>query len=195
MNANNLPEKNIEDTRKRIYEFIVLNMEKMSNPQYYEVIGMYGGFLTKEQRMELNKKYAKIDGDRQIANHDINSKFREEYFNKHLDIQFDESLPMNSSYNMKIATKKAEDESLLNKAIEAFNEVKNTGLSDEAYKIRGDNRVVNLRSKNVIVEYNDGTIHHFNENVEKARMEEYKKHLNKMRDNNFISTKDDPEYE
>lgn len=180
-----------------IFNAINDNLEKLSNSQYLATMTKYAGYLTFQQRVDLAKRYAKIDGDRQIRYMEENKKLREEYYEKNIKTKIDPSLPINSQYNMMKAKKAAEEENKLKELERVFYEAKDMA-KNTTIKIEESNdprkNLVNIRAKNVIVKYQDGTISHINEEVEKRAIEAYKNQLHQQRQNTSYDVDNDDEY-
>lgn len=170
-----------------------------SNAEYIEAMTRYGGYLSYQQRLELNKKYAKMDGDRQIKNHEETLKAQQKYYDQNIKPRIDPTLPVNSSYNLMIAKKASEEDAALQKLVAAYEIAKVEAAKNQTYKVSESadarNNFLNVRHKNVIVEYRDGTISYINEATERERMKLYKEKLEQNHKNDsFKSVENDPEY-
>lgn len=163
-----------------IFDSIDNNLHTMTNYQFLTVMTKYSGYLSYEQRLHLTKKYAKIDGDRQIQNYQTNKKLREEFYNNNIKAKIDPNLPIESTYNMNVARKAAEEENKLKQLSIAFEEAKKEA-ENAPIQIQETNdmmkNVMNVRAKKVIVKFQDGTISHINEEEEKKAIQEYKNKL------------------
>lgn len=184
---------------EKLYNLFDSTIDKMTNSEYINAMTRYGGYLSYQQRLELNKKYAKIDGDRQIKNHENILKAQEEYYEKHIKPQIDPNLPLNSSYNLMVAQKASEEDAALQKLAESFKIAKEEARKHQVYQINESNNpkdnFLNVRHKNVIVQYRDGTISHYNEEEDKKRMEKYKQELQKNHQSEgFKPVEEDSEY-
>lgn len=180
-----------------IFNSINDNLEKLSNSQYLATMTKYAGYLTFQQRVDLAKRYAKIDGDRQIRYREENQKLREEFYEKNIKAKIDPSLPINSQYNMMKAKKAAEEENKLKELEKVFHEAKEMS-KNAVVRIEESNdprkNLVNINAKNVIVKYQDGTISHINEEEEKRAMEAYKNQLHQQKQNTSYDVDNDEEY-
>lgn len=163
-----------------IFDSIDQNLHTMSNYQFLTVMTKFSGYLSYEQRLHLTKKYAKIDGDRQIQNYQTNKKLREDFYNNNIKAKIDPNLPIESTYNMNVARKAAEEENKLKQLSLAFEEAKKDAANAPIH-IQETNdmmkNVMNVRAKKVIVKFQDGTISHINEEEEKKAIQEYKNKL------------------
>lgn len=168
-----------------IFDEIKKHLDNMTNYQFLNTMTKYAGYLSYDQRLELSKTYAKIDGDKQIRYMEENKKLREQFYQDKIKARLDPSLPINAPFNIEVAKKAAEEENKVRVLEKVFTEAKELSKNESVTIEEGrdpSKNVINAKAKRVIVKFQDGTISHINEETERRAMEAYKAQLQKNND-------------
>lgn len=188
-----------QDQNETIYRAFLEQCTNMTNSEFFETLKMYSGYLTQEQTQNIINKYVKYDGDMQIKYHAINAAQRDKYYENFVKAKLDPTLPLESDYNRKIALDAALDKRKLNDLEKVWNTVKQSSEA-QRYVVKENEvvnskfgKVINMKTKNVIVQYKDGEVEYIGRREEAQKIQEYKDSIRQKQPLDY-DIEDDPEY-